>query len=1040
MDFSYRLSIPKIKCGESISSGFLVRKNIVITALHSINPYLANEEAEVKVIFINEKGQERKVIAEPLLPEDGKWKDYQIIALKLEEEISDINILECMDYKFNYTTDCYTYGYPAVRELNGTLIDLEIIGELKKTVGSSYDKNLDVKVKSDSIKDYSGCSGGPLLFNNRVIGVMLNQSSESGEASRLSAVSLYLYNEYFKWLDLPLIGKDYDLDYEGYLKSKKKYLQKQLDNPLSRGIKKIDVNPLGFAIKIKRKEKPNDLYDFSWLLETDDSTLILSKPGGGKTYLLRMLMLEILENPIFSRDKIPVLLRAKDWHRDYKSIVDGIKSELIYDLPKLTDEKIVEALKEGKFILLIDGFDEIRSNKDLFIKEIERLELFENLKVIMTCRQQNYHSEFHNLLNEYILQPLTDEQIREYVATAYEEDISYPFVHSLKKSLKDLIESPLFLYMTVEIMKSTTKREIPKNKSELYDIFIEYMMQHRLNKVEEMRYELELKLEILSDYAYSNFSDPENNNKFSEVASKYIDRLSVTSLKRELLQTGVVIEERNRLEFSHPSLEEYFTALRISKMDEQDIITYIFENHADEIYTEVFKFISGLLRNAKQQNILLDRLEKINIYLYRQCLESRFNFTNKIEKGWSRQYLIDYLKQIRKSYLVIINSYFKEIKSEFYPWCKNRKSIILDENIIIEGGLDVNSSSLMVEVNFGEKQEYVKVIENSSAPVMTTMGKDGKEILIPIKTLNAGNHWYFDLKSTHLGLDSAREVAMYIIKDQLKKLVEKQMLFEYEPPESIVPCIEYVLSRLPREYFYVEQNGQRKTVSLYEHPADTIIKVLGFGDNIFKYIQSRRTYGDLNQDYVAFIIYKFFDFARKGVEFKDYLLPKEDLKPDLNGRNSYWIWEVWSDERVEERLSVFFDFYQKSYRKLVENCFPLLSGYMPLYSMGPVRYQIGLERDEKGDGGISYRWVPVKSMEDAWPNVESRKEESFVEIYERKNTELNRALLNLSRRPLGGYTQSSAVLTTYINDDREVRNKVYKRILDDLKFVLGKIK
>jgi len=188
-------------------------------------------------------------------------------------------------------------------------------------------------------------------------------------------------------------------------------------------------------------------------------------------------------------------------------------------------------------------------------------------------------------------------------------------------------------------------------------------------------------------------------------------------------------------------------------------------------------------------------------------------------------------------------------------------------------------------------------------------------------------------------------------------------------------------------------------------------------------------------------IFKFFDFAAEGLEFKDYLLPKEDLKPDLRGRNSYKIWEVWSDERIKERLSVSFDFYQRSYRTLVENCFPAFSEYMPFYSMGPVRYKIGLERREEGGGGISYSWEPVKSVEDSWPRIEERKaEKPFFEIAERKTAELSRALRQLNRKSLGGYTRSSAVLTQYINDDRDMRNRVYNSILKDLEYVLGKIK
>ena len=76
-------------------------------------------------------------------------------------------------------------------------------------------------MKSDSIKDYRGCSGGPLLYNNQAVAVMLEQVSESKEASRLCAVSLYIYSEYLNLVGVPLITKKHESEYEEYILSLK---------------------------------------------------------------------------------------------------------------------------------------------------------------------------------------------------------------------------------------------------------------------------------------------------------------------------------------------------------------------------------------------------------------------------------------------------------------------------------------------------------------------------------------------------------------------------------------------------------------------------------------------------------------------------------------------------------------------------------------------------------------------------------------------------------------------------------------------------
>ena len=195
-------------------------------------------------------------------------------------------------------------------------------------------------------------------------------------------------------------------------------------------------------------------------------------------------------------------------------------------MPDINDNQIIEDLKADKYILLIDGLDEVINNKDLFIREIRRVSQFEKTKIIMTCRQQNYHNEFHKILTEYNLKPLSDTQIQEYIEAIFGENVHYGYIHELKKQLKDLIENPLFLYMVAHIMKEMTNKVIPKNKSELYEMFISYIMQERLLKdgtYQELAFEFDVKEEILMEFAYLTFREKNNSIKFRDVVSSRIE-------------------------------------------------------------------------------------------------------------------------------------------------------------------------------------------------------------------------------------------------------------------------------------------------------------------------------------------------------------------------------------------------------------------------------------------------------------------------------------------------------------------------------------
>ncbi|MDM5281923.1 NACHT domain-containing protein [Peribacillus frigoritolerans] len=1040
MDFSSRMSIPRIECSNLTSSGFLVSNDKVITALHAIKPYLHKEVKAIKVIFINEQGVETVFNAVPLLDVDG-WEEYEIICLQLNQQVENFKIIKCIDYRFYSTTECLTYGYPAVAKEKGTSIDLEIRNEYKD-VDIDYGSNLDIKVKSDSIKDYSGCSGGPLLYNNQAVAVMLEQVSESKEASRLCAVSLYIYREYLNLIGVPLITKKHESDYEEYILSLKHTLQQQLENNLKRNIEENKVNPLGFSISVQPKNSAKEDISFNKILEDDQSVMILSKPGGGKTYLLQMLMLEIIENPQISIGKIPIYLKAKEWYRGYENIVKGLRKELEYYSPDINDEQIIEDLKEGKYILLLDGLDELINDKDLFIREIRRLSQFKKTKIIMTCRQQNYHNEFHKVLTEYNLKALSDTQIQEYIEAVFGESVHYGFIHELKKQLNDLIENPLFLYMTAHIMKEMTSKVIPKNKSELYEMFISYIMQERLLKdgtYLEMAFEFDVKEEILMEFAYLNFREKNNSVKLRDVICSRIGQENLNLIKKEILQTGVLLEERNRIEFFHPSIEEYFVALKLSRFPEDEIMNFVEINYLSEVYYEVFKFTSGLLRNYEQQNLILDKLETKDIYLYRQCLESRFNFNNRLDEIWSKDYLEEYFAQMRRSYLNIIDNFFGNIKREFYPWCEG-EDLCSNDKVAIVGALNRARLTLSIEILRNDIDERTIIVsEEAGSATLESRDEKGNVISTPIISFQSSNHWYFDLQQTDFGLDSAREFALYVVKNQLKELLKKQRLFNYESPESIVPCIEYVLKSLPSQYFSVrESNGELNRVSLSKHPSQLILKVLLYEDNIFKYVQSKGSYGRLSNEFVSGVLLKFFKLIDEKIEFGEYLLLQSDIKPN---KNTYSSWDLWSEERIKERLKQFFKFYQKAYRTLVEQCFISIHGHMRLYAAGPVRFELGFEKYEDRYSGISIEWLPVETLEETIPVFKEEQRKWFGdEGFETTLAKIDQELLRLNRKLVGGHTLQSSALDSYLFDDIKLRDMVYEEIKQELKYVLGELK
>lgn len=456
----------------------------------------------------------------------------------------------------------------------------------------------------------------------------------------------------------------------------------------------------------------------------------------------------------------------------------------------------------------------------------------------------------------------------------------------------------------------------------------------------------------------------------------------------------------------------------------------------------MFIYLAGLLKKDNRQKIFFDYLEKNNLYLYRKCLEARFDFTNQINETWSKKYTQHYFEQVRSSYLEIIESHFKFIKEYFYPWYSiNEKKINFPLKLIIEGSMDFSTPAIdfrfLLAPKTNKKVTEVILREYVGGPRMYTKDKQGNDVSIPINTMRGANHWFVNLQAADMGIDSAREIALYAIKEQLAEIMDKKRLFDIEPPEMTVMQIEKTLRSLPLERFSMIGERKNRKPSLYKHSIDQIVDLF-LKRNILQYASSLY----YSSEEVVYTVISAVRLQEEKTDPKKYLLPPPDIDWEKLNKSHGYIWDVWSDRQLEKRISRFYEHFQHSYRYLVENYFPSLKEYLPFYAMGPLKFNINYYRDDDFGGGVEVTWEPAANISESKPyiiQIPKRNERNdFQEQSDYKIT--NEALSRLGRKSLPFFSSSNSSLDTYIGDDDELRKKVYKRLKDDLSFVLGKLK
>ncbi|HBU80448.1 MAG TPA: NACHT domain-containing protein [Paenibacillus sp.] len=1035
MDTSIQRSIPKVNCGNHSGTAFLVGNNKAITATHVINDYIERND-EIELIFKGSNGKDEvKINAVPIISDVCTTS---IVVLQLDRELHGYELLPCVDYKFSSVVSCVCFGYPPARFNEGTFSNLRLINE--NYLGEK-DWNLDLKIEDD-IKDYKGVSGAPLIYKGNVVAVIQRQVTERGEATRLSAVSLFHFKEYLSSFGITLDKYENSLIYKDYLEGLEKELEIKLDNSINRLVTKN--NTLGLPIRLSSdlvdayNNEDNSSCSFKELLNLNGSAIVLSEAGGGKTFLLNMLAKECIVNYLPEEERVPILLSAKHWGISFSSLYEGIYNELIPYYPDIHLEEVMKEFQKGKFLLLVDGLDEVTSSHTTLIEDLLKKSRMKNAKIILSCRVEKYYDQLKPLFKIFTLQSLKSEQIIQYIKKVLGEDAP-PLLRDIDDNLLALMKNPMYLSMVIIILKQTKKRIMSKNVSELYSTFSRYLLSGRLlekGQFHHLKIDETLKLRILATYANKTFRTFGDIYILNECIEEVVPS-ELANAKKEIIDSGLVLQKGNQIEFYHPSIEEYFMALYISNLSSKEIYSVVREKCKMVEYYEVFKYLTGLLRLVEKQNIVFDILEDENLYLYNKCLDTRFDFSEQVESNSTINYAELYFSQVRKSYLKIINNFFPLIKSKMSPW--NQLDDNLDPNdfdVIIYGSLDktIPSISYILKVVTNDSKQP-RIVINDFRGGVTASIKDlnGNENYMDIVSSSFGYSMYKNLKFSNLGIDSAREMAIQIIKEQLKNIIDNRSLIEFEPKILIFEFLEGVLNQIWDNNLKLDG----KKLSLYKHSIQDISNILlstkgiEYGQRTSKYNSNK------GRDYFQALV-MLNEFKDKTISVIECLPPKSDISEEkLIKKTTLYTWELWSDEQLCNLLVFVFDNLQIIYRNLVESLFAELKNHMPYYRIGPMRYIITLCKGEEISSGatVEVNFLPVPQGMDTKTEVKVALNDSIEE--KDISAEIIQKLLQLNR-PIYYFSESSWI-GNYISENEVIRKKVYNKLKNDIQYIFGKL-
>jgi formylglycine-generating enzyme required for sulfatase activity len=303
-------------------------------------------------------------------------------------------------------------------------------------------------------------------------------------------------------------------------------------------------------------------------LRQADRMLLLGGPGSGKTVSLERIGWDLC---VEKDAVIPVLIRL--FRYDGAPLAEWVRTHLQETgYLRIDDEKALAAfLKEGSAdcFFLFDGLNEVQPKyRDKLVGELVRwMRAYPNHPVILTSRPQDelWRRLRGEMNRAMVVQPIDDQQARDYLI-AHLEERGKTLYDQLDERLRAMARTPLILWLIKEA--GGAGESIPGNRGELYARFVSRMLRLDTDRRMDADISERSKRRALAKLAY-HLSLDQRLSCTQEEAAEIIEPCLDGDLSRAesiigaCARHGLLAGERKIWFAPHPTIQEYFTALKL---------------------------------------------------------------------------------------------------------------------------------------------------------------------------------------------------------------------------------------------------------------------------------------------------------------------------------------------------------------------------------------------------------------------------------------------------------------------------------------------
>lgn len=485
---------------------------------------------------------------------------------------------------------------------------------------------------------------------------------------------------------------------------------------------KVNFYDIYFPVTLKSNSETFDsITDLNKLFCKRNFITIIGSAGSGKSMLMKHIFLSTINQSY----KIPIVIELRNL-TDYEGNIHDYVVKILTRNQLGKNPKIVDRiLKEGNFIFLFDGYDEIYSSaKNRITNDIEEFVDSYSKNIFVVTSRPGSNAESLQRFDNFYTQPLDSVKMEEFIKQQFkfhENQESVDRIISVIKKpenrdYKDYLANPLLLSMFIFTFNAYP--ELPKHKNKFYWNVFDTLCTKHDSFTKKGFWLHERKSNLLNDdlenilkwFSYLtifrgkyNFDQTFLKNSLADIISKLNLSCNSEDLIYDLtVSISIIIQDGTEYTFPHKSLQEYFTASLIRGLN---------DSQKQKIYNEKFNQLEDYSTGGKINFYKLCH-EMDKVYFSKFFLIPRTElFLKRIDASSEREIVKSYFKVFSPLFLIDREYSISAYTQDFY---------VEDSFLAFYNIQDFLPSFEVLNDNVNVFLPYIKIQENKTQMTLKT--------------------------------------------------------------------------------------------------------------------------------------------------------------------------------------------------------------------------------------------------------------------------------------------------------------------------------